>query len=67
MKISIFTPSYNQAAHLEQTIQSVLLAADSCGTELEYEGIDSGSTDGSRQILEHHAPQLASRMFQSIT
>jgi len=67
MKISIVAPSYNQAAHLEQTIQSVLLAAEGCGAELEYVVIDSGSTDGSRQILEHHAPQLASRMFQSIT
>jgi len=59
LKISIVTPSYNQAAHLEQTIQSVFLAADGCGAELEYVVIDGGSTDGSRQILEHHAPQLA--------
>ena len=55
MKISIVTPSYNQAAHLEQTIQSVLLAADGCGAELEYVVIDGGSTDGSREILECHA------------
>jgi glycosyltransferase involved in cell wall biosynthesis len=55
MKISIVTPSYNQAAHLEQTIQSVLLAADGCGAELEYVVIDGGSTDGSREILERHA------------
>jgi glycosyltransferase involved in cell wall biosynthesis len=67
MKISIVTPSYNQAAHLEQTIHSVVLAADGCGAELEYVVIDGGSTDGSRQILEHHAPQLAWRMFQSVT
>jgi glycosyltransferase involved in cell wall biosynthesis len=59
MKISIVTPSYNQASHLEQTIQSMLLAADGCGAELEYVVIDGGSTDGSREILEHHAPQLA--------
>jgi glycosyltransferase involved in cell wall biosynthesis len=59
MKISIVTPSYNQAAHLDQTIRSVLLSADGCGAELEYVVIDGGSTDGSREILEHHAPQLA--------
>ena len=45
MKTPIFTPSYNQAAHLEQTIQSVLLAADGCGAELEYLVIDGGSTE----------------------
>ncbi len=65
MKIPIFTPSYNQAAHLEQTIQSVLLAADGCGAELEYVVIDGGSTDGSREILERYAPQFARRMFQA--
>jgi glycosyltransferase involved in cell wall biosynthesis len=59
MKISIVTPSYNQAAHLEQTIQSVLLAADCCGAELEYVVIDGGATDGSREILERHSSQLA--------
>ena len=59
MKISIVTPSYNQAAHLDQTIRSVLLAADGCGAELEYVVVDGGSTDGSREIIERHAPQLA--------
>jgi glycosyltransferase involved in cell wall biosynthesis len=59
MKISIVTPSYNQAAHLEQTIQSVLLVADGCGAELEYVVIDGGSTDGSREILECHANRFA--------
>ena len=59
MKISIVTPSYNQAVHLEQTIQSVLLAADGCGAELEYVVIDGGSTDGSREILERHAHRFA--------
>ena len=59
MKISIVTPSYNQASHLEQTIQSVLLAADGCGAKLEYVVIDGGSTDGSREILERHAHRFA--------
>jgi glycosyltransferase involved in cell wall biosynthesis len=59
MEIPIVTPSYNQAAHLEQTIQSALLAADGCRAELEYVVIDGGSTDGSREILERHSSQLA--------
>ena len=59
MKISIVTPSYNQAAHLEQTIQSVLLAADGCAAELEYVVIDGASTDGSREITERHSSHIA--------
>jgi glycosyltransferase involved in cell wall biosynthesis len=59
MKISIVTPSYNQASHLDQTVRSVLLAADGCGAELEYIVVDGGSTDGSRDIIERHAHQLA--------
>jgi len=59
LKISIVTPSYNQAAHLDQTIRSVLLAADRCGADMEYVVIDGGSTDGSREIIERHSPQLA--------
>ena len=59
MKISIVTPSYNQAGHLEQTIKSVLLAAEGCGADLEYVVIDGGSTDGSKEIIERHAGSLA--------
>lgn len=56
MKLSIVTPSYNQAAHLEQTIQSVLTQND---PDLEYLVIDGGSTDDSPRIIERHSGQLA--------
>ncbi len=59
MKISIVTPSYNQAAHLERTLLSVLEAGTDCGAELEYLVIDGGSTDGSRELIERHAGRLA--------
>jgi glycosyltransferase involved in cell wall biosynthesis len=59
LKISIVTPSYNQSVYLDQTIRSVLLAADGCGAELEYVVVDGGSTDGSREIIERHAPHLS--------
>ena len=49
MKISIVTPSYNQADFLPATIHSVL-GQQSC-VELEYIVVDGGSTDGSVNLL----------------
>ena len=55
MKFSIVTPSFNQARYLDAAMQSVL----SQGGEVEYVVMDGGSTDGSREIIERHAPRLA--------
>ena len=54
--VSIITPSYNQAAYLEATLHSVFQQEYS---PIEYIVIDGGSTDGSREILQHHAARFA--------
>jgi len=51
MKISILTPSYNQAAFLEQNIQSVMSQELGDGDQVEHIVMDGGSTDGSVDIL----------------
>src|SRR5919109_3422360 len=56
-RISIVTPSYNQAPFLEATVRSVLLQGY---PNLEYIVVDGGSEDGSPEILRRYDEWLAS-------
>jgi glycosyltransferase involved in cell wall biosynthesis len=54
-KLTIITPSYNQAAFLERTLRSVL---DQNYENLEYFVVDGGSDDGSVEIINRYADRL---------
>jgi glycosyltransferase involved in cell wall biosynthesis len=55
-KLTIITPSFNQASSLEKTIRSVL---DQGYENLEYFVVEGGSDDGSVEIIERYADRLA--------
>ena len=52
-RLSIVTPSYNQAPFVAETIESVL--SQEGEFEIEYFVMDGGSTDGSVEIIERYA------------
>ncbi len=55
-RISLITPSFNQASFLEDALRSAL---DQAYPELEYIVIDGGSSDGSVDLLDRYADRLA--------
>lgn len=54
-RITVITPSYNQAPFLEECLRSVLLQGYS---NLEYFVLDGGSRDGSEEIIRKYEPWL---------
>lgn len=56
MRVSVITPSFNQARFLPDTLASV---GEQDHDDIEHIVIDGGSTDGSVEVIQAHADQLA--------
>lgn len=61
MKISLITPTYNQAEFLPQTLESLRLQADS---EFEHIVIDAMSSDATPQILAAWSAETGARVVR---
>lgn len=55
-RFTVVTPSFNQAAYVSQTIESVL--SQEGDFEIEYFVMDGGSTDGSAEIIREYAENV---------
>lgn len=61
--VSIITPTYNHAAYLEETIDSVLTQDY---PRIEYIVLDDGSTDGTREILAKYTGRIRWESHQNM-
>lgn len=62
IRVSIITPSFNQANFIERTIQSVLTQDY---PNIEYIIVDGGSTDGTTQIIKKYQKKIKESISES--